>query len=889
MSQQTNFSDNEKKIYQLLYENPICERIKSNELNVLIVGNDNNFEAFRTVFWCGQYPDTTLNITVCCDSIDDCEKRLKTQMPSIGEFVNFKGNNSINNPLANVFFITEYDDKEYDYVLILKDISSQSDENEELKRLAENINFAYALKENERANFKKITGKLYDETDEKNIYDQKSSYASAVHIASKLKYCESHESIPTNISEKEKKEKAVELLVKAINTGKDISQKTEDDALNQLYNNLVVLEHHRWMAYTISEGWKRPTKDELDKYLYDGTNDHKNKTEKYHACLYDCGDEIKDLTNSLNRIFQEKDSPHKLENLDDVSLYCYKVLCEKTKNIDIDRVFNLNFDRILQSKKTVDSNLNQIYHLIIQMRDNVDNSVKLYRNEMKNIEEKQPELYKILKDELKPIEKTLKLLEERAKKNNFFEIDAQLINFIPFCLWYRKKYKAVITISDRNVVDDIAVPILLGAEHHTVLLKTKKGYSDKINAFLRTYYDTDKDDDIIKIDIKDSKYLKNDSAENDYIKNYQEAIDERISYFTNRENILEEDIVINIVPHSIPEAIMAIEKYKNTHPIVSYRQSGIKCFNNMMNDYYKIGNINLSVDEWLQLCDWTLTTQGYGVMSCDKMDELSGFFWKVSERTKIDGKPPYTIWQKMHNCYEKKYDGNISWHILSRQDEPYQKDVNDNIPKFLKILEKEKIIENLKTYEDRQYAEFDIKDEEAYGILSYSSGTFFENIVYYKCKYSTLFYEVRTGVKIEVKNFNNVDKNNNSNTIDTNNEIDVIAIKDTKPVFVSCKSTAELKKEFIYEIHSEAKLFGGIPVLAVSQTLAEKKFVEGKRNIISKDETFTERAKDWGVSLLDANIIKDDEKFNRAMKRILAGEIVSPVDAEFHTQQEDKK
>lgn len=850
MSQQTDFSDNEKKIYQLLYENPICECIKSNELNVLIDGNDNDLEAFRAVFWCGQYPDTTLNITICCDNIDECEKRLKTQMPAIEEFVNFKGNNSINNPLANVFLITELDSKKYDCVLNLKDISSQDAENKELKRLAENINFAYELKGNERAHFEE-----FNENDKKKRYKQKSSYASAVHITSKINYCEkfTDENIP----------EALEVLVKAINAGKAEPNKADEKFL-EIYNDLVVLEHHRWMAYTISEGWKKPTKDELDKYLYDGTNDHKNKTQRYHACLHNCS--IDDLMLCINEYRDVFDKPKQylskeIGNLKDVSLYCYALLCDRAKNIDI-TVEKINIE------KQIGSEAKKYFHAVEQLLDDVENSIILYNtasDEIKNIKK-----YKQIQRYVEEIDKKINIVKERNKKTNFFSIDAQLIDLIPFCLWYRKKYKTVITISGGKIFDDIKVPLLLNSQNNIFITNEPK-YKDEIENFFENYGDNA---EIKALPVNESRLISD----------YEMAIDKAIT---------ETDVIISIGKDADPAAIMAVGKKSKNYTIVTYNYPEMIFYNNNIPECYCIDNKNLTVDEYMKLCQWNVQNQGEEVIQYNICDKMSDFFWDTSEL--IKPRCYNTIWEKLYKCYELKTENTdenkvqknikgtcssnkkevkyndkvlISW--KNNLDYPTPHDIQLKIEEYMPIFinkqlkECEIISVNNEISNDTQEAEVTIENADIYNILAKKSGTLFENIVYYKCKYSGLFNDVKTGVKI--KKQKNI----------TDNEIDVIATKGLCAVFISCKTSAFLDKPYIYEIASEADLFGGVPVIAVSQTLNER-------------IPFVSRAREWGVSLLDAKIIKDDEKFNRAMKRILAGEIVSPLDAEFHTKQEDKK
>ena len=834
-----------KKIYSLLYNNPLLPIDEKKEIKVLIIADEEveSVELFKAVLWAGQYPDAELDITVCTSDSDGYKEKLASEMPHLHKIIEKE---TTIEKLAEVSFKNSGDlaNEEYDYVVVsgTENIGcktenvlrvSETEESTELRILAENINFAYELYANERANFAEVS----DNVTEENLM---SSYASAVHIPIKLRSCESYI---------EGEETTEEILVKAINAGKS----KKEDCYKDLYNELVVLEHRRWMAYAISEGWKQPDKAVLDTYLYQKGNNHQDKTGKYHACLYPCAEHKGELTSKFNRIFKGELGVDTIETLDDVSLYCYQKLCENSEKIDIKKFSN----QVGES----------LYHAIEQLLGDVDNSTKVYKQELEKIKN-----FSNVHDSIK---QKLEVVEERNKKTNFFDIDAQLINFIPFCLWYRRKYKTVITLTNGNPIDAIATPLLLPVQKAIFIGENKKNEKDKIKSFFDEYYYKKPE---YKSNLKVS--YKNIQSNNKNITNYRDALEEAIKTVENQKEKSEKDIVINILPDSDPVAFIVAGEYSDVYPIVSYDDAGIKCYNGKMNEYYKIGDRNLTADECMKLCNWEVSEQGKEVIPYKECTGLEEIFWDTSEKK---GKKPhlYTIWQKMFECYDNKRkstlekeeieNGGAAKLNLPQNPEFYAEELYDDLKKFLEKLEALNIVENLvcagaegKTTQGKAYkylnGNFKVKNVNIYRCLNEKSGTLFENILYYKCKYSGLFNEVKTGVKIRVK-----DTDTNETT---NNEIDLIAVNGMKPIFISCKTTAELKNEYIYEIHSEAKLFGGIPVMAVSQTTF-------------KDLPFVKRAKDWGVSLLDAKILKNDTYFNDAVKRILKGNIVSPSDIQY--------
>lgn len=62
--------------------------------------------------------------------------------------------------------------------------------------------------------------------------------------------------------------------------------KREDSA--KLVDRLTWLEHRRWCAFIRSQGFRCPTREQLEAYAFKNGNTHKNTTLKLHACLVEC-------------------------------------------------------------------------------------------------------------------------------------------------------------------------------------------------------------------------------------------------------------------------------------------------------------------------------------------------------------------------------------------------------------------------------------------------------------------------------------------------------------------------------------------------------------------------------------------------------------------------
>lgn len=168
----------------------------------------------------------------------------------------------------------------------------------ELDRIARNINFSYSMKYDQRTNKRDADNQFeesriaefvespkdYEVGDISVVanfigakYAADSSFASAVHIPVKLAMCRNADA----------KKDPVDTLKEAIRKK------------NKLYWSLVVLEHRRWNAYTVTRGFRAPTPEEEETLLYQNGNTHQDKQRLLHMCLCDCGTKAS-LTNDFD-------------------------------------------------------------------------------------------------------------------------------------------------------------------------------------------------------------------------------------------------------------------------------------------------------------------------------------------------------------------------------------------------------------------------------------------------------------------------------------------------------------------------------------------------------------------------------------------------------------
>ncbi len=503
-------------VYNLLYERPICNYISGKKENVLILGSGwVGNEAFKAVFSAGQFIDTELNITIASSNAEVYGEKMKSAFPALEqvmtekvvnaniEFKNVKidsNDDSINAVLKDLnvaeftYFIVALGDEQTNKCVaseiaktmksvnkkILVAVFAETEENEvseanetietyyfntnnnndELIRLAKNINFAYAMKENERKGIEKADSEFTDcfekefvnSPEDKEItdlcfvenfkgadYSADSSIASAMHIPYKLVACK-------------------KMNLTSDKTGEDILSESITNK-DQTYNNLIELEHRRWCAYMCMRGFRAPTAQEFENNLYKIVdenkfifNDHKDKLNLLHVCMCKAMPTGIVLTQES---YWKTSNKNFASRLDGMSIKAYNLTKERAQELYKNETLFENLD------------LENVYHrdlksAIEKLFNNDCNALVLYKEALGNAKKNTVDI-EILRN-LDLLDFKLSAVKCMNKRTDFTAIDAQLIDFLPFSLWYRKKYKTIITLTTKLPVKDVVIPTVFCAQ-----------------------------------------------------------------------------------------------------------------------------------------------------------------------------------------------------------------------------------------------------------------------------------------------------------------------------------------------------------------------------------------------------------------------------------------
>ena len=243
----------------------------------------------------------------------------------------------------------------------------------------------------------------------------------------------------------------------------------------------------------------------------------------------------------------------------------------------------------------------------------------------------------------------------------------------------------------------------------------------------------------------------------------------------------------------------------------------------------------------------------------DKASE--DFEWELTEDFKEDLEKLWSIcradcalWNRQTNTLAAFEDTNQADKILNVRAKKQRTDINNA---FMKKLCKEGLIYNYK--ETGEYVSFSYKNESVRRTLI-KAGNILELYSYMLLKEITeeepSFYDdVLTGVVVD---WDGVVYKSFGYPADTQNELDIVAMRDAVPIFISCKN-GEVHKEALYELDTVAKKFGG--------KYAKKVFICTYVTYNQKAKKHLEgRAKDMNIVFINGTHELEREKLKEVLK-----------------------
>ena len=712
-----------KKIYALLFSKPIYDYAKlsnnQNCINILIASNDIDdctaFEAFKAVYWCSQMTDEyQISIHIACANPNAQKAKFLTDMPALKEnlipvdllFIgleeisiksaDYDYNYIILSPDINPEDVVDYiatakqgfnkrllcvfnndiplGTKDNIEIINIADDSMLEEDFSKLEQYAYNCNFAYNMGIDERC--KKVKLEDFQKSDEYNYY---SSLSFCVHIPYKLHLCEGFAL---------KGQDAIDVLNESIRLR------------DSLYYQMLDIEHRRWMAYMITEGWRMPTDDELLKYAYTdygfGGNDHRYKDKKLHPCI--CKGSkygfsllehnelwaktsqagittLAEMKDYLKNNYKKTD----FSELEAISLVLHNIASKIAykANENIDRMFEFTKSLPQKSNLTIYNRLQQSAH---KLKRREENAITLFENTLKQA--KAVAVTDNCLSDIEFIEKSLQIVIERNRRRNFAVVDGVMVDMIPFCLWYGKDNKTIITFCSDVHTDDVIIPTLLSAENAVFI---SQGFTNKYRQNIKKYFQ--------KRNQGTKTYFRTCNTEN------RADIFETLDYFCDKY----EGVSISCLNNSILTT-MAVGAYaeENQLPVFAYSLSdGLTNISNGKKTWFSLTKKNFTVDEYIGLLGGEYSNMYNSTLYFRELDSLEDLFVKYSYEhlIKSDGKEKkYSTWSALSNFFQAA-SANKTFNIIGKfrkesYEGTFEPEVFDNckIDAFLLKLQEYSII-----------------------------------------------------------------------------------------------------------------------------------------------------------------------------------------------------
>ena len=689
-----------KSIYSLLFSRPLFEYAvtvdNQKHIDVLIIGDDDTaLEAFKAVYWCCQMADNYYtSITLANSNSDGLKKKLYDTMPALKDSLvstntRFIEYDSIDRSLVdknkyvflsdvigqdqNIFirlfeetcdvqnkrllcvFGSELQSRHSDYteIINMSDDSVFKEEFIKLERYAYNCDFAYAMgldERNKKKDFESFIG---------NENDYLSSLSFPVHIPYKLYVCK--EAADCN------DQGPIDILKDAI------------EKRNELYYTLLDIEHRRWMAYSVTEGWRMPTEKELESYAYQNFGFDNGKNHKYmapkwlHPCMCKGSNngcrllEHNELWENTSRMGISTLSDMKeylalnypevvFSDLEAISLVLHslanKRACQVNENIDAMFEFIDNLSN--KANLTIYSHLRQSAH---KLKRREENAIILFENTLRQAEA--AALEDGCSDRIEYIKRSMQIVIERNRKKNYYMIDSTMIDMIPFCLWYGVDNKTIVTFSSILPTDDVIVPTMLCAEKAIFIAPsiTEKYKQAVIKYFEKRNHNTESI--FITCDIEN-----------------QEAVFDIIDNICNKYD----GVALNCLNHSASTIVMtigAVAEIKKLPVFIYSPKSGLINIANGNKTYSLLNKKSFTVDEYVHLMGGEYSNIYDGTPYYRELEQLESIFVKHSyqqDYTKGGKKKIYSTWSALSNFFQTA-SKNKTYNIVDEYGKQYYKGI----------------------------------------------------------------------------------------------------------------------------------------------------------------------------------------------------------------------
>lgn len=771
-------------LYCLLHAHPLIGFARNGVLRALIDCEDPLWrEAFRTVFWAGQLPDASLEITLCGENAESA--RASLDEPALPELLE-KGYAvlAVQREPARGAYDAVFSPARADCLRPGGLLAVPGGEDEArlsmLLREAKNSDYAYAMTYDQRRNrddqfaaFDAMMAAEFD-SDDGASYNADSSLAAAVFFSTHFALCGDLAALSQAIAER-----------------------------NGRYQQMMALEHRRWVAYMAMRGYRAPRWEagEWD-YVYDGGHTHKHEGKKLHVGMCDAGQS--GLNPAMRTAaFWETEPDPALPELDLTSWRCHRIAAEKAASI---RLEDLTERFPFLNEPAFEPLLRAVSALL---RD-APNAPAVYDAALRRAREKS------VSAELRALDQALQCAYVRDQRINFFALDANMIDMIPFCHWYGRCWDTVFTYTDGLPVEDVVIPTLLCARR-AVFVGNVGGadYQSSIRRYFRSRGGTT-EPRFIACDLTDLA-----AAGAAFASVLEELGGDEDRLVLHQVQSQDAAIPFGMALGAHPK-IAAVRYERKTRRIVPVSGCGQRLGAGLCSKSF-------SVAEYIALMGGRAAPDDSRLRSGREADALTAVFWDAF-----------------------RSDGGKTLRALASALQSQRGEAARRMPPSPLIAQLRDAQLILPERETDDAVFFRICSAEAASLLE-EPGRLFETLVFTALRDSGVFDDVQTGVHVKWGDANRP----------TENEIDIIAVRGMTALFFSCKTNQRITRDYLYEIDAVSAHFRAIGVLCCPWECGQL------------DAPLRSRAVSQGVSILCRETFSAPiETVVERLEQIVSGEIV---------------
>ncbi|MBR1757175.1 MAG: hypothetical protein IJ744_00415 [Lachnospiraceae bacterium] len=247
------------------------------------------------------------------------------------------------------------------------------------------------------------------------------------------------------------------------------------------YKALILLEHRRWNAYMIAEGYQAPSDDVFCQNAYQVWKTHKSEAEKLHPCICDGGEDPFYLKEHP-QLWEEEGAWNRedLDALDRMSLLTHHILNERCKEQEAS-VLKLLSDLGVESD-AFDDYIMLCRRIVLQPLTKEDLLYRQLYAEALIIEEGK------YADTIREIGSKLSLFLLRNEHKDYSLQDVKIIDALSFDLWHGKKYQTLVIAASGNPLQDVLLAFYTSPQSVIYLWDEKAKNSEEAKAKIRRFY-----------------------------------------------------------------------------------------------------------------------------------------------------------------------------------------------------------------------------------------------------------------------------------------------------------------------------------------------------------------------------------------------------------------